>query len=189
MGDPFDSGWVWSRTDDAVIAVTSPRCVGFLRAEVRKLSRLTNWRLAEHDHDPLPPNRSPLLRVLVHARATQQNGPQVDSRAPDVEIEILRAMAWQHELLREVLPTMGGVIGLPSYHHEGALLSLLCDLREAMPVDIDRALMHPADYPDAEEYVRACRAIAHDLGAALHAWHTNNTTRAIPASVARQLAG
>lgn len=189
MGDPFDSGWVWSRTDDAVIAVTSPRCVGYLRAELRRLSRLTTRRLAEHDRDPVPPNRSPLLRVLVHARASQRNGPRIDSRAPDVEIEILRAMTWQHELLGEVLPTMGGVIGLPSYHHEGALLALLCDLREALPVDIDRALLHRAEYLDVEEYVRASRAIVHDLGAALHAWHTNNTTQAIPASVARQLVG
>lgn len=187
VGDPFDSGWVWSRTDDAVIAVTSPRCVGYLRAELRRLSRITTRRMAEHGNYPLPANRSPLLRVVVHARATQRYGPQVDSRAPDVESEALQAMVWQHELLVEVLPVSGGVIELPSYDHEGALLALLCDLREAMPVDIDRVLLHHADHPHAEEYVEACQTIARGLGAAVHAWHTNNQTETVPARVAQQL--
>lgn len=187
MSDPFDGGWVWSRTDHAVIAVTSPSCVGFLRAELRRLAAITSRRLAEHGDYPLPLNRSPLLRVVVHARATRRYGPRVDSGAPDVESESLRAMAWQHELLAEVLPASGGVIELPSYHHEGALLALLCDLREAMPVDIDRVLLHHADHPHADDYVEACHAIARGLGAAVHAWHTNNQTETVPARVAQQL--
>lgn len=190
MGDPFDGEWVWSRTDHAVIAVTSPSCVGYLWTELGKLITLTSWRLVEHAEGyPLPPNRSPRLRAIVHARAARRYGAQVDPSAPDVEVEALCAMSWQQQLLVEILPHTGGVIEMPSYHHEGALLALLCDLREAMPVDIDRALLRYADDPRLDVYVTACQAIAHRFGAALHAWHANNQAEALPAGLARRLAG
>lgn len=189
MGDPFDGGWVWSRTDHAVIAVTSPSCVGYLRAELDRLSSLTARRLAEHGWYPLPPNRYPHLRVIIHARASRRYGSGAHWDAPDVEVDALRAMAWQYNLAAEVLPRTGGAIELPSYHHEGALLALLCDLREVLPGEADRAQVRRPGHSRLDLFVDTNYAIANRLSAALHAWLTNTTTEAVPASLARRLAG
>ncbi|MGH3432710.1 MAG: hypothetical protein ACRDQB_07725 [Thermocrispum sp.] len=180
MGDPFEGGWVWSRTDDWVIAVTSPSCVGYLRTEVRRLSRSTARRLAELGSDRPPPSWYPDLRVIVHARAERRYGSGAHWDAPDVEIEALRAMAWQYGLVAEVLPHVGGVIELPSHHHEGALLALLSDLREVLPRQADRAQVDRPDHHQLDAYVRVNYAISHDFGVALKAWHANSTAAADP---------